>query len=247
VTTGTDIYNDGWISFANTSDPTPASAVLWETSGGVGSRTDELQFTAWGGLGQFVTNPGTGFDSGDSVNFSFDYVMNGKSGLAGAVYGVDAPNGTGATWNRFANESIQPFGGASSVTIDQDYTAGADYQFYILDTFTETTESAALKNYDSGSISLSRDYELFAVVVQAFPGSSGLGAITVDDVSFASVPEPSSFALLSGFLGLLSVMLRRRRQAEESSRFLGEASALRSRGIFRSWLGHRKPAGLAVQ
>jgi len=207
VTTGTDIYDDGWVSFANGG----ATAPLWETAGAEASRTADLQFTAWGGLGQIVTNPGTGFDNGNLVNFSFDYVMNGKDGLAGAIYGIEAPNGIGATWNRFAGESIDPFGAATGVTINQDFTSGADFQFVLLDTFTETVESSIPKSYDSGSITLNSDYELFAIVFQGKQGSSGAGAITIDNVSLAAVPEPSTYALLAGCFGLGWVMLRRRK------------------------------------
>jgi len=126
---------------------------------------------------------------------------------------VEAPNGTGATWNRFGGESIDPFGAPGAVSIDQDYTSGADFQFHLLDTFTETTESGTLKSHNSGNLTLASDYELFAIVFQAFPGSSGAGAITVDNVEFAAVPEPTTYALVFGILTLGgTVILRRKRK-----------------------------------
>lgn len=214
---GAVIYDDGWLTFADTGGGNPR----WEISAGVASRTADTQFQN-GGFGQIITNPANGnFDSGDLVNFSFDYTIStgGTNGLIGAVYGIDAPNGTGATWNLSSGqESISSLGQSATPTIDgTDYTSGADYQFFHLhDSNLLGEQATASGTYTSGDFTLPGQYELFAVVFLGDPDGDGAGVITVDNVSFAAataIPEPSTSLLIIGLFSVLGLTIRRRRTA----------------------------------
>lgn len=202
---GNHIYDGGWISWLN-------GTAHWEVTGGQLSRTATGQYN-YGGIGQMISNPGNGtFDNGDTVTFGFDYMYNGTTGggLAGSVYGITAPNGTNATWNLSAGEAISNLGQTASPTITADYTTGTDYQFYLLDTFSDTSASATRASYASANITLTRQYDLFVVVFQAKPNGAGAGTVTVDNVNFSSIPEPATIGML-GLGTLVALMLRRTR------------------------------------
>ncbi|WP_269540334.1 PEP-CTERM sorting domain-containing protein [Cerasicoccus fimbriatus] len=202
-----NIYDGGWVTYSASSND------YWEVSGGEGVRTFNANFN-YGGFGQFVSNPGDGnFDNGDSIEFSLDYIFNGldtTGGFAATVYGVTAPNGTSAGWNLFSGEGISNAGQSGSVTIDTDYTSGADYQFYVLDTVFSSSASTGTISYASGAIELTRDYALFAIVFQADRDSGSAGPISVDNVSLAAIPEPGHYAMLLGVVTLGLLRVRRR-------------------------------------
>jgi hypothetical protein len=213
---GAQIYDDGWVVFSSGNVNTNP---LWNITGGVIQRSTALIASNYGGFGQFISNPNNGnFDNGDKTVFAFDYVYNGTTGgeLVGSIYGVTAPNGVNATWNPSppnGNESILNAGQISTPSINIDYTSGADYQFYLLNTFSDTTASSVSATYTSSDITLTRQYDFFVVVFQA---KAGTGAVTLDNVSFSdvavsNVPEPASGALVVGLSALTLVGLRRRK------------------------------------
>jgi hypothetical protein len=183
---GALIYDDGWITYTNAS-----GSAHWEVSGGKASRTAETQYQ-YGGFGQIVTSPGGDeFEIGGELRFSFDYANNdsGTQGLVGSLYGIEATNGTSATWNLAADECIDGMGQANTPTINVSYTAGTDYQFYLLDTFAfGITGDTGSGTYTSDDIDLTREYELFAIVFQGDPDGSGAGQITIDNVSVTAAP-----------------------------------------------------------
>jgi hypothetical protein len=93
-------------------------------------------------------------------------------------------------------------------------------------TYTEPTEASPLN--DLGNVAAATNWTTWTFTWEVAEGSSvigedfnfgvyvrtgGDGAAFFDDsvLTFIAVPEPSSFALLAGLLGLSSVMLRRRR------------------------------------
>lgn len=207
IASGTNnIYDGGWVTYSSGGD-------YWTIGGSQADRATVTNFN-FGGFGQFISNPYNGtFDNGDTVTFSFDYVYNGSGtagGLAGAVYGVTAPNGTNATWNLFSGEGITSAGQAGSPTIDVDYTSGADYQFYVLDYIFDDTPSASIASY-SNDVTLTRDYDLFVVLFQADRNSSSSALeVSVSDVSFAAIPEPQTYALILGLTTLIGLCYRRR-------------------------------------
>lgn len=208
-----NITDLGWVGFVG------SGGAQWDSSSGVAERTQNNKF-AYSGLGQIISNPGAGFANGDVVNFGFDYRLGGTpNGFIGAVYGITAPNGTDAAWNIYGsteNESIFGFGqtaGSSVPTVLQtDHTNGADYQFYLLNNFSTQSVTEGFQTYSSEGITLTREYALFAVVFQGNPAEGGV--VSLDNVSFTAVPEPSTYALLLG-ASTVGLLILRRRKAKD--------------------------------
>ena len=211
VAAGTDIYNDGWVTYGNGGSRWATNAV------GALERTTTVNFQ-FGGVGQIVSNPGTAtYDSGSPISFSFDYAIatDDSNGLVGALYGIRAPNGTNATWNVTSGaEAISGFGQSNTVSIDQDYSAGTDYEFTLLYDSGVVSGNGALasttagfQTHQSGPITLTQDYDLFAVVFQADNNGEAQGTLQIDNVSV--IPEPNTLWLLLGGLWLVGGRLRR--------------------------------------
>lgn len=207
------IYNDGWVTFeeAGGSDG-------WTIVEGEAVRAVNVDRFNGKGFGQMITNPTNGlFDNGDSVAFSFNYQLDAfdantsNTFLSGSVFGINAPNGTGELWGfDERNLSLGSTPGSSGSTINATPTAGTNYSFHLLNNFTHSG-SDSTGPYNSGTFTLTDDYELFAIVFQAADKQSSATNTYIDNVSFAAVPEPSLSAVLAGLAALGLVYLRRKR------------------------------------
>ena len=158
------------------------------------------------------------FSIGSGIQFGSPTVGNTvyRSNSAGSPYqsdGIQAFSGQTLTFNDVETFSHTPFdmNGNAVFTITNDATLSAGST--VLATFTtSTTEATVNGNYDPANNPLTLDVGQLST--DAGSGFLASGAnIVFSNINISSAPEPSSYALLLGGLGLLVLMVRRTARA----------------------------------
>jgi hypothetical protein len=169
--------------------------------------------TQEGGFAQVFSH---GADANTEVTFSFDYNVTADDTLSVHLWGMDGTY-EAATDSRVVNFAAT---GGGLYWMDEDTNVEA----YALQggganpgaaLVTLTGSGTYSTTIDIGSLSIAGvttagDFEYYMLGFGRDVGATA-GTISIDNLSFTSVPEPGTYALLAGLTGLVFVMLRRRR------------------------------------
>ena len=184
--------------------------------------------SSWGIGGGELTNSGAtqeggfaqvfshGADANTEVTFSFDYNVTADDTLSVHLWGMDGTYENG-TDSRVVNFAVL---GGGLYWMDED----ANVEAYALQggganpgaaLVTLSGSGTYSTTIDIGSLSIAGvttagDFEYYMLGFGRDVGATA-GTISIDNLSFTSVPEPGTYALLAGLTGLVFVMLRRRR------------------------------------
>jgi hypothetical protein len=205
--------NAGWE--ANGAGP-PTSD--WTITGGFLSNSSTAidNVASEGGVGQVVSY---GADANTAVTISFNYDIGSGDNLYLHLWGLDGtydPSTNGQIVNFQAiNGGIFFQNGDAAVTghnfkIGQNAGGGANTALASLGgsgTYSNTIDIGSL---NIAGVTTAGDFEYYMLgFARNEVGTAGTTSIS--NLSFTSVPEPGTYALLAGLTGLVFVMLRRRR------------------------------------
>jgi hypothetical protein len=157
-----------------------------------------------------------GADANTEATFSFDYNVTADDTLSVHLWGMDGTY-EAATDSRVVNFAVLG-GGLYWMNEDANVEAyalqggGANPGAALVTLSGSGTYSTTI---DIGSLSIAGvttagDFEYYMVGFGRDVGTTA-GTISIDNLSFTSVPEPSTYAMLAGLTGLVFVMVRRRR------------------------------------
>lgn len=217
-----DLPSDGYYSATGTTNTsqTVSTATTVTTSTSFGGATFDIVYTIGStatGANSFVRSTGTQVGVGSDGDILNHYAT------------LEGNDGEGISFTGLAVTNF--VAGASGLTVDDitdltfsevTFTAVANNQDGVNISFTNFGVDTANQNLNSASTGGSpytmalSSYSNFTAPETAVyfttdnTASTNRWAITGIDVSYA-IPEPGSFALITGLLGLSSVMLRRRK------------------------------------
>jgi hypothetical protein len=202
-----DEINEGWDKNGSSS---------WEIAGGVltNSNTDGA-VASEGGVAQVFSY---GADANTEVTLSFDYTLATGDKLYVHLWGIDGTydpissqivnhavtDGT-MTWSN-QDEAVEAYNFSTGLSPNGN-TATAFGSLTGIGTYSTTINIASL---GVAGVANAGDFEYYMLGFARDVGGTP-GTTSIDNLSFTSVPEPSTYAMLTGLTALVFVILRRRR------------------------------------